>query len=176
MYPAIRLAKEFWRHRNAPTLQIGEAHVTHLICWPGDIDLFMEMNNGRTLTLYDLGRIVMFKRMGVMDDMKRLEWAGTVAGVSVRYRSRVRMFQKVEVRSTFIGWDDRFNYALQSMWRGKTCTSQVLLRMAITDRNGLVPSETVVKGFGIDSQSPAMPDWVHAWIAAENSRPWPPEK
>jgi acyl-CoA thioesterase FadM len=174
MYPAIRLAKEFIRHRNAPKLAVGETHVTTLICWPWDIDVFMELNNGRTLTLYDLGRTVMYRRLGVMDAMKRKRWGGTVAGATVRYRARVRAFQKVELRTTMIGWDDRFNYVVQSMWRGDTCTSQALLRMAVTDKDGLVPAARVAEALDFPLQSPPLPDWVTAWVKAEGQRPWPP--
>jgi hypothetical protein len=64
MYPFIRLAKELVVHRNAPRLALGETHVTDALCWPWDIDMWMELNNGRTLTMMDLGRVVMFQRMG----------------------------------------------------------------------------------------------------------------
>jgi acyl-CoA thioesterase FadM len=46
----------------------------------------MELNNGRTLTMMDLGRVVMFQRMGLTEVMRRKGWAGTIAGASIRYR------------------------------------------------------------------------------------------
>ena len=174
MYPVLRLAKELVRHRAAPPLKVGETHVTTMICWPWDIDVFLELNNGRTLTLYDMARVVMYRRLGVMEAMKRLGWGGTVAGASVRYRSRVRAFQRVEVRATLVGWDDRFNYVVQSMWRRGTCTSQALMRMAVTDANGLVPAARVARELGFPAESPPLPDWVAAWAHAEAQRPWPP--
>ena len=73
-----------------------------------------------------------------------------------------------------IGWDGRFVYAEQSMWRNGECTSHGLLRMAITDRNGLVEISKVAEAFGHEGPSPELPDWVEAWIAAEAERPWPP--
>ena len=50
MYPVIRMAKEFWVNRRAPTLTVGEFHVSHHRCWPWDLDLWLELNNGRALT------------------------------------------------------------------------------------------------------------------------------
>lgn len=174
MYPVIRMAGALWRFRKAPRLSVGETHVSHHICLPWDIDMWMELNNGRTLTLYDLGRIVLFVRLGITGAMREKGWVGTVAGASVRYRARVRMWDRIEMRSTIIGWDDRFTYAVQSMWRGETCTSQALLRMAVTDRKGIVPSRDLAQVLGLPEESPPLPDWVRAWIAAEGARPWPP--
>ena len=174
MYPLIRLTKEMLKYRNAPRLAVGETHVTHLICWPWDIDIFLEMNNGRALTLYDLGRVVLVQRMGMTEIMRRERWGGSIAGASVRYRRRVRAFDRIEMRSRIIGWDDRFTYAEQSMWRGNDCASHVLLRMATTDRNGIVPTARIEAAMGGGLVRPEMPNWARAWVLAEAHRPWPP--
>ena len=174
MYPVIRLVKELWVHRNAAPIGVGEQHVTNLICWPWDIDLWMELNNGRTLTIMDLGRVVMFRRMGVIGAMRRKRWAGTIAGASVRYRRRVRMFDRIEMRSRIVGWDARFTYAEQSLWRKGECCSHALLRMAITGGKGIIPSADLAAEMGLPAESPPLPDWVQAWSAADAQRPWPP--
>ena len=62
MYPVIRLVTEFIRFRRAPALPLTGTHVSRHMCLPWDIDLWMELNNGRTLTLYDLGRLPLAKR------------------------------------------------------------------------------------------------------------------
>jgi len=59
MFPVVRLIKETYLARKAPPLPILGTHVSHHRCWPQDIDLFIEMNNGRILTIFDLGRIDM---------------------------------------------------------------------------------------------------------------------
>lgn len=174
MYPFVRLAKEFVRHRGAPKIAVGETHSTDLICWPFDIDLWMELNNGRTLTMMDLGRVVMFERMGITDVMRRRGWAGAVAGASVRYRRRVRMFDRIELRSRILGWDARFTYAEQGFWRGGECTTHALFRMAVTSREGLVPVPEFCLELGLPEEGPPLAPWVRAWIEADALRPWPP--
>ena len=174
MYPYLRLVAEFWRHRRKPPLDLFETHVSRHMVWPWDIDPWMELNNGRTLTLYDLGRVVLFERLRIVAAMRERRWAGTVAGSSVRYRHRLRMFDRYELRSRILGWDARFIYAEQSMWRAGRCTSQGLLRLAIANADGIVPTATVAQAMGHPAESPPLPEWVAAWIAAEALRPWPP--
>jgi acyl-CoA thioesterase FadM len=174
MYPFPRLAKELFRHRNAAPLAVGDTHVTTLTCWPWDIDLWMELNNGRTLTVMDLGRVVMFRRMGFVEAMQKNRWGGTIAGASIRYRRRVRMLETMELRSRIVGWDDRFSYAEQSIWIGEACASHALLRMAVTSKSGIVPTAELARALDMPKVSPPLPDWITAWIAADAQRPWPP--
>ena len=174
MYPYIRLFKEMWKFRNAPKLGLLDTHVSHHICWPQDIDPWKELNNGRTLTLYDLGRIPLAVRAGFAPAAKAHGWGLTVAGSSIRYRRRVRLFDRVEMRSRCIGWDHRFIYMDQSMWKGGDCTSQALLRTAITSKAGIVDPALVARALGYGGDSPELPGWVQAWIAADAERPWPP--
>ena len=175
MYPFIRLAKEFFKFRNAPRLALTETHVSHHICWPWDLDFYLELNNGRTLTIYDLSRIPLAWRAGLIKGLRDNGWGLAVAGASVRYRRRVKMFQKVEIRSRCVCWDDRFIYLEQSMWIGDECASHILIRAAVTGKGGIVPAADVVEAVSPGHGRPAMPDWIAAWVEAENHRPWPPE-
>ncbi len=176
MYPFFRMAKELWVHRKDPPLAIGEAHVSHHICWPWDLDPWRELNNGRTLTLYDLGRIPMARRLGLVSALRRNGWGLTVAGVSVRYRARVRAMQRFEMRSRAIGWDERFLYLEQGIWLGEKCANHMLLRAAATGPEGIVPPARVAAAMGLEAKSPPLPEWVRNWIEAEATRPWPPLK
>ena len=176
MYPFFRMAKELYVHRNDPQLDINGMHVSHHMCWPWDLDLWMELNNGRTLTLFDLGRIPLARRTGLVDVIGRNKWGMTVAGVSVRYRQRIRLFRRIEMRSRALGWDERFMYLEQSMWnRRGQCTTHGLYRMAVTSAHGIVAPAKVAAAMGVDEISPTLPDWVQAWIDAEAMRPWPPK-
>jgi acyl-CoA thioesterase FadM len=175
MYPFLRMTKELWVNRNAARLPLTGTHVSRHICWPWDLDIWWELNNGRTLTLYDLGRIPLAQRIGLIPVLRANRWGLTMAGVSVRYRRRVRMFDRVEIRSRCVGWDERFIYIVQSMWKGETCTSQALYRSAVTDSSGIVAPARAIAALGQEAEPPALPDWVAHWIAAEATRPWPPE-
>lgn len=175
MYPFVRMIWQLYLHRKSPSLPLTGTHVSYHYCLPWDIDLWRELNNGRTLTLYDLGRIPLAGRVGLIGVLRRKRWGLTMAGASVRYRRRVRMFERIEMRSRLIGWDGRFMYLEQSMWNARgECANHILYRAAVTGRAGIVPTAEVLAALGQNEAPPALPDWVRAWIAAEESRPWPP--
>lgn len=174
MYPFIRLLTEMTLARRASTLAPFDPHVSTHRCWPWDLDPWIELNNGRTLTLYDLGRLPMAVRNGMIATMKEQGWNITVAGNTVRYRRRIRAFQKFTMVSRLLGWDQRFFYMDQSIWRAGECCNQIMVRGAITSDAGIVPPRQLFEAAGLSPDSPALPDWVTAWIKADALRPWPP--
>jgi acyl-CoA thioesterase FadM len=176
MYPYARLALAVAQARRAPPLTILEPHVSRHRVYPWDLDPWMELNNGRTLTLFDLGRIPMSIRMGFDRVARAKGWGITVAGNSTRYRRRVTVFTTLTQQARVVGWDHRFAYVEQSFWRGGECTAHMLLRSAFTSKAGLVPPAHVLSALGQDPVSPPLPDWVAAWISADATRPWPPER
>lgn len=174
MYPVIRLITQSLKYRGKP-LALAQTHVSSHYCLPWDLDPWKELNNGRTLTLYDLGRAPFATRVGITAALRRKRWGMTVAGSSVRYRRRIKLMHRIEMRTRAIGWDHRFLYVEQSMWRGGEALNHVLLRLAVTDGKGIVAPERLIAELGEPGlESPALPDWVQAWIAADAERPWPP--
>ena len=175
MYPMLRFAKEVIKARRAPRLGLLGTHVSTHRCWPWDLDPWIELNNGRTLTLYDLGRFPMILRTGTIATLRENGWGITVAGSTIRYRRRIKAFQRFTMVSHSLGWDDRFLYIEQTMWSGGECCNHMLLRGAITSAQGIVAPGRLMQAAGRDAASPTLPDWVQAWIAADAQRPWPPE-
>lgn len=174
MFPFVRLAIELVIAMRKPKLAPGEVHISHHTCMPWDIDFAMELNNGRTLTLYDLGRLPLAVRGGILGVLRKNGWNFTMAGVVVRYRRRVTMFQKLEMHSQTIGRDARFIYIQQVMYHKGEATSSVVYRVAAFTKQGIVPTDDFVAAMGHPDWNPIMPEWVQKWSEAEADRPWPP--
>lgn len=173
MYPYFRLAKVLLTAQFRPRLSFDQESELHLRIWPGDIDFYPEVNNGRHLTLMDLGRIDLAARSGLFGILHRQGWGLTVGGASVRFRHRVPPFRRVRLRTKAVGRDDRWFYFHQEIaMDGRVC-SGALVRAGIVSRGGLVPVDEVLEAVGRRGWGPTLPEWVCAWIEAENRRPWP---
>ena len=108
MYPYIRATHALLKARSQPAMGLYDTHVSHHRAWPWDTDIFGELNNGRILTLFELGRWQMTVRLGLIRPFLRGGLTLAVAGVSVRYRKRVPIFHKYRMQTRVLGYGERF--------------------------------------------------------------------
>lgn len=173
MYPLVRLLSTSVKARFAARISIFDVCETRFRCRPWDLDMFMEVNNGRLLTLYDLGRFDLAIRSGLANVLLKNCWGLVVAGSSVRYRRRVRAFDKVTMRTQVVGQDEKWTYITQSIWvKGHPCSS-ILLRTGVTADGKAIPTHNIAAAMGTEKLQ-SMPEWVKAWIKADAQRVWPP--
>jgi hypothetical protein len=85
------------------------------------------------------------------------------------------MFERIEMRSRALCWDDRFIYIEQSMWKTNgDCAGHIVYRGAFVGHDGIVSPDCIWSALGATSDKPEIPQWVATWISAEEMRPWPP--
>ncbi len=176
MYPFLRLGWTFFCARKMPPMNPLDMHVSQHRCRLVDCDIFGEMNNGRILTLYEMGRFQAAVRIGLWALIKKHRWGLTVAGTSIRYRKRITPFEKYETRTRIATWDERFVYVEQGMFKmNGECASNVLFRIAVILKGRAVPTQELIKALNITEPRPEPAQWVTNWIDAEATRTWPPE-
>lgn len=176
MYPFLRLGWNLFAARKLPPMNPLEMHVSQHRCRLVDCDIFGEMNNGRILTLYEMGRFQAAVRMGLWALLKKRRWGLTVAGTSIRYRKRITPFEKYETRTRISTWDERFVYIEQGMFKPNgECASHVLFRTAVVSEGRAVPTDELIKALNITDPKPEPAQWVTNWIEAEATRTWPPD-
>ncbi|MDN3397760.1 acyl-CoA thioesterase [Psychrobacter sp. APC 3426] len=179
MYPFIRytstIIKSAIRAKKGNTLTFRDTGEIEFYCRLTDIDNFLEMNNGRVLTLYDMGRTDFAVRSGLGRQLLKQRWGMVVAGSTVQYRKRIRAFDKVTMKTHIAGFDERWIYIEQSMWvKGKPCSS-ALLRTGITESGKVIETARVLEALDqADWQLPPT-GYVAEWIVSDADRPWPPQ-
>ncbi len=175
MYPFGRLLAIAWKAYRSPRQHFSDVGHCSFRAHPLDIDMFMEMNNGRQLTLYDLGRFDLSMKCGLPRVLKERRWGLVVAGASLRFRRRIRMFDKIDMRTRMVANDGRFFYFHQAMYvKGEPCSS-LLARTGVTEKGKLVNTARVFEAMGEPEMSHEFPDWVRNWAKADLGRPWPPD-
>lgn len=175
MYPWFRLSGVFLRAKRLSPAHPLVMHVSQHRVSLFDCDMFGEMNNGRILTILELGRWELSLRSGLWPVLRQNGWGFAVAGASVRYRKRLTPFERFEMRTQLLGWDERFLYIEQGMFKTSgDCANHCLFRTAIVSKGRALPPADVAAKLNLDQGSPALPDWVNDWIKADKTRPWPP--
>jgi acyl-CoA thioesterase FadM len=171
MYPYLRVARVLVRAAFRPHAGLDDAGQLALRVWPSDIDVYPEMNNGRFWTLMDLGRYDLAFRMGLMQMARRRGWFFVVAGGSIRYRRRLPPFARFVLRTRLVGHDGRWFYFVQEFVHRDRIAAQAVVRAGLRTKTAAIPSTTVLGAVGREDWAPTLPDWVKAWIAAEEARP-----
>jgi acyl-CoA thioesterase FadM len=171
VYPYFRVAKILFSGLFKPGLDFSDISELKMRVWPSDLDTYPEMNNGRHLTLMDLGRYDLAARTGLWRKVRHQKWGFVIAGASVRYRRKLPPFRRFILRTRLVGHDTRWFYFRQeTLLRGKVA-SQALIRAGVLNRSGVVPIRDVLALFGRESLDMELPGWVRDWIAADEKRP-----
>ena len=166
MYPYLRLVKVMLSSRNEGKPDPFKESVLALRVNVWDLDIFLELNNGRHLTLMDLGRFHLGKSAGLFEVLKEYKWGLMVAGVNVKYRHRLKYGQRFTLSTRLIDFDDRWFFFHQQIKVGEKVCSQALVKTAVTSREGLVPTIKMREAMGIESWQPEKSEWIKDW---ENS-------
>jgi acyl-CoA thioesterase FadM len=172
MYPYLRLARMMIKSKRKPPLTLFDTSIIPMRVCLTDIDPFWELNNGRHLTMMDFGRFEMALRTGLLKVVKEKNWGLAVAGSSVRYRHRLKPFQKYFLHTQIAGTDEKWIYFHQQTVRNGKIHSAALVRTGVTSEKGIVKVEEVSKAMGYADFKPTMPDWIRAWAEADELRPW----
>ncbi|MEM7500078.1 MAG: acyl-CoA thioesterase [Pseudomonadota bacterium] len=176
MYPYIRCALALAAHRPRPGITPDAPCILATRCWPWDADPFLELNNGRHLTLFDLGRFALGARLGLFRLMRQRGWGLVVGSSATQYRKRIRLFERFEIVTRLIGRDEKWFYFEQITRKGESPCSAAFLRTAVVaGPSGTVPTQEVVDALGHPDWRGSLPDWAQAIETADRARPWPPE-
>ncbi len=170
----FRLLKVLWLSflawaRRQPRRGIADESVLRFLVWPNDLDQNLHMNNGRYLTLMDLGRIDLSIRGGLLPPILRQRWRPTLAGATIQYRKQLGPFERYELRTRVIGWDDGWIYMRQDFFkRDGSLSARALVRGVFVGPRGRVPVAEVLREIGHSSPSPEFPSELTAWLQGDD--------
>ena len=146
---------------------------------PTDLDLNGHMNNGRYLTLMDLGRIDLVVRSGLWRVIWRNGWAPTLGAVVIRYRQELRPFERFVLVTRLSAWSDsvaimEHTFVVASGPRRGRVAARALIKAGFYDRarRAQVPVRDLVAALGLpegETASPPFSPQIAAFLAAEGA-------
>ncbi len=136
---------------------------------PTDLDVLLHVNNGVYLSMLDVARMDLLQRAGLVPEMKRRGWFPVVTGESIGFRRPLTLFQKFEIETRVLGWDERSFYIDQRFIRGDEVVASALVvgRFLRAGGGSVAPAE-VGELAGVP-ESPEVPEWA-ARLGADQER------
>lgn len=132
--------------------------------WPNDLDVNVHMNNGRFLSVMDLGRFDLTFRTGLGRAMLRNRWKPLVGAVTMRYRRSLDPFERYELHTRLLGWDAKWFFLEQRfLKRGGDLAAEGVVRALFRGRDGNVPVAEVLRQMGYAGPDPELPEAVRRW-------------
>ncbi|MFK4762857.1 acyl-CoA thioesterase [Microbacterium sp. ZW T5_45] len=155
------------RVRRDGLIDPSSVSTVRLTTLPSDIDILRHMNNGRYLSLFDLGRWDLLIRTGLFDAMKERGWYAVVSSETVTFRRSLQLWQRFDVESRFIGHDDKAVFLEHRAVVDGEIYARVIVRSRMLRRTGgTVSNEELFAAVGKPDGLTEIDDWVHDWATA----------
>lgn len=157
-------------------MDVLAANVLRLRVLPNDLDFHGHMNNGRYLSVMDLGRFDFILRSGLFTLSLRHKSVPILASAKIRYRFPLGPFEPFDLVTRIVCWDEKWVYmeqrfiAVKGARAGQTAAI-ALLKASYYDRGTgkTVPTAVLLRSLGMEQNSPPMPAHVRSLIEAEDA-------
>lgn len=155
---------------------ILETSVLRFKVLPNDLDFNMHMNNGRYLTIMDLGRFDLVLRAGLLQIMLKQKSVPILGSATIRYRLPLMPFQSYELHTRIVSWDDKWAYMEQRFViadGGKkhgAVAAVALVKGSFYDQRNkrTVPTKDVLDSAGLAVETPEIPEHIVEWQKSED--------
>lgn len=155
--------------RRAPKADFFDETYREMRVLPNDCDFNLHINNGRYLSLMDLGRIDHATRTGWLATFRARRWNPVATGVTIRFRRELRIGTRYRLFTKLAGWDERWFYFEQRFERADgLLAARAYVKAAVLDkRRTPMPPATVVAALDVDPVSPQLPSDITTWQQIE---------
>lgn len=114
-----------------------------------DIDFNMHMNNGRYLTIMDIGRFDLLYRSGIFGKLFKAGFYPVVASESIRFKRSLKPFQKFVMRTQIESLSDKDFFISQKFIVGDKVYAEGYIKGRFKRRGvGSVPTKEVFNFVG----------------------------
>jgi len=161
-----RARRRLRREGRLAATAVSRIRVTTL---PTDIDVLRHMNNGRYLSLFDLGRWDLLVRTGMMDVMKSNDWYAVVSSETVTFRKSLQLWQRFDIESCLLGHDDKAIYLEhRAVVDGEIYARAIIRSRMLKRRGGTLSHEELFGAIGRPEGLPEVEPWMHDWADASS--------
>lgn len=163
----LRLIYTILRAMRQPKLDFFDTSVMKFMVLPFDLDINRHMTNSRYHGIMDLGRIDYMIRTQFWQKARRQNYSPVLGSSTIRWRQSLKCFDLYELHTKIIGWDNKWFYVQQRMYKGKDLISDAIIKGIFVGKAGSVSMSELNKKLGLKLISPILPDKVNLWKDCE---------
>lgn len=153
-----------WLAPRLPKIRFDEMSRSWFRVMPTDLDVLMHVNNGKYLSMLDIGRLDFMVRTDAMQKMSKLGWYTVVGAQTITYRKSLRLFQKFAIETRLVGLDERAAYVEQRfVVRGEVYARAFIQGRFLKKRGGNVSVEELAKAFDLDPAEYELHGELRTW-------------
>jgi len=153
----FRLLLLYWRLRGQQAVGLLDEIPLEMRVWPTDLDALGHVNNGRYLTLMDLGRLALMQRTGLLAVARRNRWLPLVRGIEIEYLRPLMPWQRYTLCSRVMSWDGKWIYLEHRFVSGDTVHARAHVRGLLRSTDGNVPTARLLEAIGAAERVPPEP-------------------
>ncbi len=134
---------------------------------PTDLDPLRHVNNGKYLSMLDLGRLDLMLRSGFWGELAGHGWYPVVSAQTITYKRSLTLGQRFELVTRVLGVDERAVYLDQTFERGGAVIARAVVQARFLRRaGGTVSTDELLAAAGGTDRDLTLPAWVHEWAGA----------
>ncbi|WP_052045915.1 acyl-CoA thioesterase [Candidatus Paracaedibacter symbiosus] len=148
------------------SVHIKETTSINLTVLPNDLDLNWHMNNGRYLTIMDLGRIDYMMKTGLLKVILRNKWFPVVSASQICYFRPLTLFETYTLQTTLESWNGKWYIMTQRFEKNGKLYAVAIIRGIFRDKKGPILISEILKAMDIDFEtSPTLHHETEIWLS-----------
>lgn len=148
-------------------ISIDQSSIVKLRVLPTDLDLNFHMNNGRYLTLMDIGRTDLVVRVGLSKIILKEKLSAVAAGININFFKPLNPFDSYELHTSVITWDESWFYLRQNFIKDKKIMASAVAKTCFLKNGKRMDPAILVEMLGEHKNQPPMPKYLSELIQGD---------
>ena len=149
------LLSSFWKKPKG----VLDEFVLNLRVLPNDVDI-TKISDDRYIALMDLGRMDIIFRTNGLKSMLKNNWGPLVTFANIRFRYPLKIFQKYQLKTRILWWDDTTFYIKQVFERKGRVVATGYVCATLLGSSGSVSPSKILAEIGQSVTKPSEPEIV----------------
>ena len=131
--------------------------------WPLDCDIYFHLTNARYPAFMDLGRTLLLGQAGIIGKLLKNKYLLIPVSSEISFIREIKPFQKFELHSQLITWDDTYWFVDQKFVSGDILHAHATIRGLVLKNGKKAPFQEVLDLLDQHYDPPQTPERILAW-------------